>query len=99
MHGPISQNSVFYLNDASSLKKFWFQIISVKSVNLFGWMHEEIVCILQLPILIILVSLKVLVSIHSLAHPPLFTNIIRSCVIFRRLICKDHAQFLCSLGK
>ncbi len=47
MPGPISQNGVFYSNDASSLKKSWFQI-SIKSIKPFGRMMR--LCILQLPI-------------------------------------------------
>ncbi len=45
--GPISQNGDFYSNDASPLKKSWFQI-SVKSVKRFGYKKRW--CILQLPI-------------------------------------------------
>ena len=47
--GPISQNGVFYSNDASSPKKYWFQI-SVKSVRTFGYNlnNKKRLCILQL---------------------------------------------------
>ncbi len=37
VHGPISQNEIFYLNDVSSSKKFWFKI-SVKSIKPLGYM-------------------------------------------------------------
>ncbi len=47
MPGPISQNGIFSLNDASSPKIFWFQI-SFKSVKSFG--HKKRLRILQLPI-------------------------------------------------
>ena len=37
VHGPISQNGVFYSNDATSPKKSWFQI-SIQSIKQFGRM-------------------------------------------------------------
>ncbi len=51
---PISQNVNFYLNDASSPKKSWFQI-SIKSVKPF-WCKKRL-RILQLPIIPCCVSL------------------------------------------
>ncbi len=47
MPGPISQNGIFYSDDALSPKISWFQI-SFKSDKLFG--HNKRLRILQLPI-------------------------------------------------
>ncbi len=55
MPGPISQNGIFYSNDASSPKISWLQI-SFKSVKLFG--HKKRLRILQLPIPYALVNLS-----------------------------------------
>ena len=60
--GPISQNENIYSNDASSPKKFWFQIW-VKSFKLFG--NKKRLLILQLPNAYTLLCSIIMVTITS----------------------------------
>ncbi len=69
--GLISQNGIFYSNDASSPKKSWLQI-SVKSVKPFR--HKKRLRILQLPIpyfvslIMVTITSQIFINIFQTVH-------------------------------
>ncbi len=71
MPGPISQNGIFYSNDASSPKISWFQI-SFKSVEPFG--HKKRLRISQLPIpycvslIMVTITSHIFINIFQMVH-------------------------------
>ncbi len=89
MPGPISQNGIFYSNDASSPKLSWFQI-SFKSVKQFG--HKKRLRFLQLPMPYCVSLIMVTITSHIFIN--IFQTVPFSAVKFTRGIEKNMSFLL-----